>query len=136
MMLELVWRGGKEGIWHLPRSSPREMMRNLWRGSWPWSSIMPSSAEKLACTPVPVDRATFNRSATIPYGLTVNHIAKAMEEFVDFLGFINGQLNSRDLQRMETMMMPANFSSIVGEFIISAIPKHCRSLVRNEYHLE
>jgi hypothetical protein len=95
---------------------------------------MPSSAEELACTPVAVDRSKFNPAAVIPYGLTVEHVAKAMEEFVDFLGFLNAQLHGRRLPRMETMMMPANFSSIVGEFIITAIPKHCRTLVRNEYH--
>jgi hypothetical protein len=95
---------------------------------------VPSSAEERACHPVSVDRSKFNPAAVIPYGLTIEHIAKAMEEFIDFLGFINGQLHGRSLQRMETMMMPANFSSLVGEFAITAIPKHCKRLVRNEYH--
>lgn len=30
--------------------------------------------------------------------------------------------------------MPANFSSIVGEFMGSAIPQHCPTLVKNQYH--
>ena len=30
--------------------------------------------------------------------------------------------------------MPANFSSIVGEFIISSIPKHCPAIAKNQYH--
>jgi len=30
--------------------------------------------------------------------------------------------------------MPANFSSIVGEFMAAAIPKHCGTVVRNKYH--
>ena len=30
--------------------------------------------------------------------------------------------------------MPANFSSIVGEFMAMTIPKYCRSLVMNQYH--
>ncbi len=32
------------------------------------------------------------------------------------------------------MLMPANFSSIVGEFMNSGIPKHCPTLVKNQYH--
>jgi len=32
------------------------------------------------------------------------------------------------------MLMPANFSSIVGEFMSSTIPKHCSTLVKNRYH--
>jgi hypothetical protein len=34
-----------------------------------------------------------------------------MQGFLDFLGFVNQQLNTRELQRLETMLMPANFSS-------------------------
>ena len=30
--------------------------------------------------------------------------------------------------------MPANFSSIVGEFMNMSIPKYCSSLVKNQYH--
>ncbi len=30
--------------------------------------------------------------------------------------------------------MPANFSSIVGEFMTATIPKHCKTLVKNNYH--
>jgi hypothetical protein len=71
---------------------------------------MQPSVEELACTPVPVDDDKFNRAVEIPYGLTVDHVAQAMKEFVDFLGFINGQSHGRRLQRLETMMMPANFT--------------------------
>lgn len=31
------------------------------------------------------------------------------------------------------MLMPANFSSIVGEFMSSSIPKHCPALAKNQY---
>jgi hypothetical protein len=30
--------------------------------------------------------------------------------------------------------MPANFSSMVGEFVIASIPKYCPTLVKNRYH--
>ncbi len=32
------------------------------------------------------------------------------------------------------MLMSANFSSIVGEFIGASLPKHCTSIVKNRYH--
>ncbi len=30
--------------------------------------------------------------------------------------------------------MPANFSSVVGEFMGSNIPKYCKTVVKNQYH--
>lgn len=70
----------------------------------------------------------------MPYGLQRQHIRKAMEEFLEFLGFINQQLQSKKIERLESFMIPANFSSLVGEFMASALPKHCKSIVRNKYH--
>jgi hypothetical protein len=32
------------------------------------------------------------------------------------------------------MLMPANFSSMVGEFMTTILPKHCATLVKNLYH--
>ena len=57
-----------------------------------------------------------------------------MLAFTEFLGFVNGQLNEREMARLETMLMPANFSSLVGEFMISTLPKYCLSIVKNRYH--
>jgi hypothetical protein len=57
-----------------------------------------------------------------------------MKEFVDFLGFINAQLHSRGLDRLESFLMPANFSSIVGEFMTTTVPKYCSGLVKNRFH--
>lgn len=90
--------------------------------------------EAQACTPVPVRDDAFNPDVALPYGLEVRHILQAMKDFIDFLGFVNNQLNSRGLQRLESMLMSANFSSIVGEFMTTAIPKHCSALVKNRYH--
>lgn len=90
--------------------------------------------EQLACNPSPVENASFNKNANLPYGLQVNHIASAMNEFVNYLGFINNQQATRKIERFETMLMPANFSSIVGEFMTSTIPKYCSGLVKNAYH--
>jgi hypothetical protein len=53
---------------------------------------------------------------------------------VDFLEFINQQLHTKEMARLETFLMPANFSSIVGEFMNIGIPKQCASLIKNQYH--
>lgn len=95
---------------------------------------MQESAEALACIPTPVEARNLDPAAAIPYGCTPEHIFKAMREFTDFLGFINQQLHSHQLPRLESFLMPANFSSMVGEFMAMTIPKHCASVVRNRYH--
>jgi hypothetical protein len=95
---------------------------------------MTAELELAACTPCLVDPSKFNPKAKVPYGLTTEQIRAAMEEFVDFLGFLNQQLNGRGLSRMESIMMPANFSSLVGEFVIANIPRHFNRLVKNTHH--
>jgi hypothetical protein len=57
-----------------------------------------------------------------------------MQEFNDFLGVINQHLHTKEKPRLESMLMPANFSSIVSEFISSSIPKHYPAIVKNRYH--
>lgn len=87
-----------------------------------------------ACTPKPVVAEGFNPNCRLPYGLRVEHVAAAMREFVDFLGFVNQQLHGKGTQRLESLLMAANFSSMVGEFMAETIPKHCETLARNRYH--
>lgn len=57
-----------------------------------------------------------------------------MQSFINFLTFVNAQLNSKKLERLEVMLMAANFSSLVGEFMSSNIPKNCTSIIKNTYH--
>jgi len=90
--------------------------------------------EEQACTALPINEHSFNSSCALPYGLTVKHIKAAMIDFIDLLSFINSQLYTRQTPRLETILMSANFSSIVGEFMSAAIPKYCDSLVKNRYH--
>lgn len=92
------------------------------------------SAEELACTPVPLRPECFNSAAVLPYGLTVTAVKSAMQEYLDFLGFINGQLLGRGTGRLESMLMQANFSSMVGEFMKASIPKYSKGLAANRYH--
>lgn len=95
---------------------------------------MGNNLEKSACTPIPLNLLRFNPSCNLPYGLNINHIANAMSEFIDFLGFINQQLYSKGMPRLESFLMPASFSSMVGEFMNMSIPKYCNTLAKNQYH--
>lgn len=90
--------------------------------------------EKAACTPRPLHRNGFNPNCVLPHGVTVDHVKAAMQEYIGFLGFINNQLNTRQIPRLESFLMPANFSSIVGEFVTVTIPKHCPAIAKNTYH--
>jgi hypothetical protein len=93
-----------------------------------------TKTEALACIPRPTTDAYFNPQCLLPYGLLVTHVREAMNEFLDFLGFINQQLRTRNIPRLERFLMPANFSSIVGEFMNLTLPKYCTTLVKNQYH--
>ncbi|HVU14498.1 MAG TPA: hypothetical protein VHD90_24645 [Phototrophicaceae bacterium] len=95
---------------------------------------MDRDLELLACTPQPIALQDFNPVCRLPYECEVKHVYQTMNDFIEFLGFINQQLHGRQIERLETMLMPANFSSIVGEFMANRIPKYCLSLVRNQYH--
>jgi transcriptional regulator with XRE-family HTH domain len=98
------------------------------------SESMKNDTEQKACIPVPIKNAYFNTNCTLPYGLEVIHIRKAMQEFISFIGFINQQLHTKEMPRLESFLMPANFSSIVGEFMNASIPKYCSAIVKNQYH--
>jgi hypothetical protein len=92
------------------------------------------TSEAEACVPVSVEESFLNPSCRLPYGLAPENILIAMRDFLDFMRFINTQLFSKKLPRLESFLMPANFSSIVGEYMNMSIPKYCRTLVRNRYH--
>ena len=57
-----------------------------------------------------------------------------MQEFLDFLKFLDEQLVSRELPPLEALLMQASFSSLVGEFAGTDIPKYCHTTARNRYH--
>lgn len=97
-------------------------------------SQLTNSQEIKACTPVPINPDGFHPNCILPYGLTLEHIRQAMRDFLDFLGFINHQLHTKGIPRLESFLMPASFSSMVGEFMNIGIPKYCSTLVRNQYH--
>lgn len=83
---------------------------------------------------VPVDSSRFNHACQLPHGLKSQHIESAMKDFVEFIAFINGQLATKKMPSLERFLMPANFSSMVGEFMNMSIPKYCSTVVKNQYH--
>ena len=89
--------------------------------------------EATACIPLPVDPNAFNPDVELPYGLTTRHLRKAMTNFTSFLEIVNQALYAKKMERLESILMPANFSSIVGEFVGAAIPKFHPKLIRNRY---
>jgi len=93
-----------------------------------------SEEEGAACQSVPLNPNGFNQNTKIPFGLQTDHIRSAMQEFLDFLSFVNTSLHSKQIPRLESFLMPANFSSMVGEFMNAAIPKYCPTLVKNNYY--
>ncbi len=95
---------------------------------------MTKTAEVAACDARKVEDSCFNHASSLPYGCTIKHIRLAMIEFVEFLTFVNQQLYTKNIPRLESIMMPANFSSMVGEFMNANIPKYCPGLVKNLYH--
>jgi hypothetical protein len=103
------------------------------RGAPP-AIVLKKYTESEACAPIPIFPNAFNKQAVLPYGLTIDHIKRSMEEFLGFLGFINGQLCAKRIHRLESFMMAANFSSLVGEFMSATIPRFCKSVVKNRYH--
>jgi len=90
--------------------------------------------EATVCVPEALDPNGFNPRSKMPCGLRVGHVQSAMQEFIDFLGFVNTQLRSKKIQRLESMLMAANFSSMVGEFMTANMPKYCPTISKNRYH--
>lgn len=90
--------------------------------------------ERRACESAPVYMTGFNPDVALPYGLTSEIVFKAMNDFTEFLTFVNASLNEKGIIRLENLIMPANFSSLVGEFMIQRIAVHSTTLTKNRYH--
>ena len=91
-------------------------------------------SDLIPCTPEAPSFDDFNPKAIIPYGVSVEHVYRAMLDFVEFLRTVDTELVRKGMMRLEDMLMPANFSSMVGEFITSNLPRHCPTIAKNTYH--
>ncbi len=90
--------------------------------------------EEQACIATPVRRESLNPHCVLPYGLTGEHVFLTMGDFIHFLSLVNQQLFTQGIPRLESFLMPANFSSIVGEFMNMTIPRYCHMLAKNRFH--
>jgi hypothetical protein len=81
--------------------------------------------------PEPPEKNGFNPRATIPFGVTTDHLYESMKDFTGFVEFVDTQLRAQEMARFEDILMAANFSSLVGEFMSRTIPKHCKTVVKN-----
>jgi hypothetical protein len=95
---------------------------------------MSEFSEQQACTAHPVSPEKLNPDCILPYGLSAQHIFLAMGDFIHFLSFVNQQLFTQGIQRLESFLMPANFSSIGGEFMNMTMPRYCNTLAKNRFH--
>jgi hypothetical protein len=95
---------------------------------------MSGELEFAACTPRPVSPEGFNPGAVLPFGLTTAHIHRAMNDFIRLMRVANVQLHGERIQRLETILAPANFSGMVGDFMAATIPNYCDGLARNMFH--
>lgn len=93
-----------------------------------------SRSDLSSCTPETPPSDYINHKANIPLGVSVDHIFHAMVDFTDFLRVVDSVLVRRNMLRLEDLLMPANFSSMVGEFITSNLPQHCPSIAKNAFH--
>jgi hypothetical protein len=93
-----------------------------------------TEADLLCCAPEVPTFDQFNSHASIPFGVSTEHVFRAMMDFSGFLRTINTELVRKEMARLEDMLMPANFSSMVGEFIVRNLPRHCPTVAKNTYH--
>lgn len=95
---------------------------------------MGSARRTVYAPPVAVRPECFNRQCDLPYGLSVDHIRAAMDDFVGFIHLVDSRLYRSGMAPLESMLMPANFSSVVGEFAIVRLDAHCPTLTKNHHH--
>ncbi len=81
-----------------------------------------------------VDSTSFNRNATLPFGLRLKDFEMAMQDVYDFFYDVNIGLIDRGLQRLDDMLRPAIMSGVLSDMLTASLAKHSRSLTVNLYH--
>lgn len=72
--------------------------------------------------------------ARLPYSVTVEQIATAVNDFYSMFHDINSYVVQRGYGRLETLMREATFSDFVGESLTRALAKTCPNLKRNRWN--
>lgn len=84
-------------------------------------------------TKAEIDRAKFNRNATLPFELRIGDFEQAMQDIYDFFFDVNNLLSGKGLHRLDDMMRPAAMSGLISDMVTASLAKFSRSLVENEH---
>ncbi len=74
-----------------------------------------------------------NRSAVLPYGLTVLQVKSAVAALYEFLQAANAFLVGRGYDRLEEMLLGNAFAGLLSEVLVKSVADHSTTLVRNRY---
>jgi hypothetical protein len=72
-----------------------------------------------------------NLAATLPYGLTVAEVRRAVEAVYSFFHDINRFLVDRGYDRLEDIMLGNSFAGLLSEMLVREIAQHSAALERN-----
>lgn len=75
-----------------------------------------------------------NKNLTLPYQMTIDEVAKALQQVYDIIHVIDSSLIRGGAERLEDFMHTANFSFLLSELIVGGVARHCGGLVKNRYH--
>ena len=81
-----------------------------------------------------VNLSLFNPDFEYPWELRQGDFMLAMQDVYDFFGDVNQMLRTRNLQRLDDMLRPANMSGMVSDMLTDSLSKHSRALVNNNHH--
>ncbi len=104
-----------------------------------WELIPPNAEWEVVTTNVrpryiekpELNRDYFNSSATLPYGLTVAEVERAVEAVYRFLHDVNQFLVGRDYDRLEDILLGNSFAGLLSEVIVREVARHSAALERN-----
>ncbi len=82
----------------------------------------------------PTDPAGLKSGIDLPYHLQPRDVLRMVEDMHDVLHEINSMMDAKGFNRMEELLDPAGFSGFVSRTIVEGLDRHCRALVRNEFH--
>jgi len=72
-----------------------------------------------------------NPAATLPYGLTVAEVERAVEAVYGFLHDVNRFLVGRGYDRLEEILLGNSFAGLLSEMLVRELARHSAALERN-----
>lgn len=81
-----------------------------------------------------VDPDGLNRQLAMPYDMTSEEVALAIQQVYNILHSIDAALKAGDADRLEEFMHPANFSFLLSELVVGGLARYCKGLAKNNYH--